>query len=94
VNWECHTEAAPWAPRQYHEVAAFDGRMWVMEGYLKESGNRNDVWYSADGVNWYEVPDTPWLPRHAASVFVYDGGLWMVAGNNMTPDAWKLTRVE
>lgn len=94
VEWECHTEAAPWAPRQYHEVAAFDGRMWVMEGYLKETGNRKDVWYSADGVNWYEVPDTPWLPRHAASVFVYDGGLWMVAGNNMTPDAWKLTRAE
>ena len=26
------------------------------------------------------------------SVFVYQDALWMVAGNNMTPDAWKLTR--
>ena len=92
VNWERHLEHTPWAPRQYHDVAVFDDRMWVMEGYNKDSGNRKDVWYSADGINWHEVPDTPWKPRHAASVFVHDGGLWMVAGNNMEPDAWKLTR--
>tara|TARA_Y100000588_G_scaffold263497_1_gene278186 strand:- start:100 stop:1011 length:912 start_codon:yes stop_codon:yes gene_type:complete len=91
VNWELVNEAAPWSPRQYHEVAVYDGNMWVMEGYYKDSGNRADVWYSADGVEWFEVPDTPWSPRHAASVCVYEGGLWMVAGNNMTPDAWKLT---
>lgn len=90
VNWRRHVEFAPWAPRQYHEVAVFDGRMWVMEGHDGQ-GNRNDVWYSADGVNWYELPATPWAPRHAASVFTYDNGLWMVAGNNMFPDVWKLT---
>jgi len=92
VHWECHTKAAPWAPREYHDVAVFDDRMWVLEGYSVESGNRNDVWYSDDGVEWTEMPDTPWLPRHAASVFVFDNALWMVAGNNMTPDVWKLTR--
>ncbi len=91
VNWELHTSEAAWEPRSYHDVAAFDGTLWVMEGHEGVS-NRNDVWCSADGVTWEELPDTPWLPRHAASVFVYDGGLWMVAGNNMTPDAWKLTR--
>jgi hypothetical protein len=54
--------------------------------------NSNDVWYSADGVNWSELPNTPWAPRHAASVFVYDNALWMVAGNNMDSDVWKLVR--
>ncbi|HJN15750.1 MAG TPA: hypothetical protein QGH10_09680 [Armatimonadota bacterium] len=93
VNWECHTEAAPWEPRQYHEVAVFDGKLWVMEGY-EGVANRKDVWYSEDGTNWTELKDTPWAPRHAASVCVYDGGLWMIAGNNMFPDAWKLTRRE
>jgi len=92
VTWTRHVESAPWVPRQYHDVAVFDGRMWVMEGYNKTSGNRNDVWYSADGVNWYEVPNTPWKPRHAASVFVFDDALWMVAGNNMEKDVWKLVR--
>ncbi len=92
INWERHVESAPWDARQYHDVAVFDGKMWVMEGCNRDSGNRNDVWYSADGVNWHEVPDTPWAPRHAASVFVYEDALWMVAGNNMFPDVWKLTR--
>lgn len=92
VTWTRHSEEAPWQARQYHDVAAFDGRMWVMEGYYKDGGNRKDVWYSADGLNWYEVPNTPWAPRHAASVYVHDGGLWMVAGNNMQSDVWKLRR--
>ena len=66
----------------------------MLEGYNRDSGNRRDVWYSEDGVTWHELPDTPWAPRHAASVFVYDNALWMVAGNNMFPDVWKLTRRE
>ena len=90
VNWERHTASAPWHPRQYHDVAVFDDKIWLMEGWNK--GNRNDVWYSADGVDWHEVPGTPWPPRHAASVFVHDGALWVVAGNNMTSDVWKLVR--
>jgi hypothetical protein len=89
VSWTRHVASAPWAPRQYHEVAVFDGKMWVMEGY-DGRGNRNDVWYSPDGVTWRELPDTPWAPRHAASVFTFDNALWMVAGNNMFPDVWRL----
>jgi len=92
-NWELVCDSAPWHPRQYHDVAVFDNKLWVMEGYHKNGGNRNDVWYSEDGKNWTEVSDTPWQPRHAASVFVYDNGLWMVAGNNMTPDVWKLEKI-
>ncbi|MDE0332990.1 MAG: galactose oxidase [Nitrospinae bacterium] len=94
INWKQHISHAPWTPRQYHEVAAFDDHLWVLEGYAAESGNRRDVWYSPDGVNWTELPDTPWAPRHAGSVFVYNGSLWMVAGNNMEPDAWRLSRRE
>lgn len=90
IHWERHVESAPWSPRQYHEVAVFDGCMWVLEGWNKS--NRNDVWYSRDGVNWHELPSTPWAPRHAASVFVFSDALWMIAGNNMTPDVWKLTQ--
>jgi hypothetical protein len=91
VNWRRDLAAAPWAPRQYHDIAVFDNKMWVLEGYNGDlGGNRNDVWYSADGVNWTELPDTPWAPRHAASVFVFDNALWMVGGNNMEKDVWRL----
>lgn len=91
VHWECHLPSAPWPPRQYHEVAIFDERMWVLEGY--HDGNRHDVWYSADGLNRCEWPGTPWAARHAASVFVHDGAPWVAAGNNMQSDVWKLERV-
>ncbi|MDD2474388.1 MAG: twin-arginine translocation signal domain-containing protein [Dysgonamonadaceae bacterium] len=92
VNWICHLESAPWSPRQYHEVAVFDNRLWVLEGYYEKGGNRNDVWCSSDGIHWEELPNTPWKPRHAASVFVHDNALWVVAGNNMESDVWKLKR--
>ncbi len=92
VRWKRHTERAAWPPRQYHEVAVFDNRLWVLEGWNRS--NRNDVWYSSDGVEWHELRGTPWAPRHAASVFVFKDALWMVAGNNMTPDVWRLTRAE
>lgn len=92
IHWQQHAAKAPWFPRQYHDVAAFDDRLWVLEGYNAEGGNRNDVWHSADGETWAEIPQTPWRARHAASVFVHEGALWMVAGNNMQPDVWKLVR--
>ncbi|MEX0729137.1 MAG: hypothetical protein WD065_22880 [Planctomycetaceae bacterium] len=90
VHWKRHAEKTPWLPRQYHDVAVWDDKMWVCEGYSKK--NLNDVWYSPDGVNWKEVPNTPWKPRHAASIYVFQDALWMVAGNNMESDVWKLVR--
>jgi hypothetical protein len=90
INWRRHAEHAAWHPRQYHDVAVWDGRIWVLEGW--NQGNRNDVWCSDDGVHWRELSGTPWPARHAASVFVYDDALWMVAGNNMSADVWRLTR--
>ena len=62
------------------------------QAHWVSTSNLNDVWYSADGEHWVELPDTPWAPRHAASVFVHDDSLWMVAGNNMQSDVWRLTR--
>jgi len=92
IHWTEHTANAPWHPRQYHEVAVWDDRLWVMEGYHSSRGNRNDVWHSADGIEWTELPNTPWKSRHAASLVVHNGSLWMIAGNNMEPDVWRLKR--
>ncbi len=92
IHWSRLLDRAPWAPRQYHEVAVFDDRSWVLERYSGQ--NRNDVWYSADGTRWDTRPAAPWAPRHAASVFVHQDSLWVVAGNNTTPDVWKLIRAD
>lgn len=95
IEWRKDADA-PWAPRQYHSVAVFDNKMWVLAGANFDTAemNRNDVWYSPDGVQWTELPNTPWPTRHAGSVFVHDGHLWMVAGSHpgSTPihDVWRL----
>ena len=91
-TWELHTKAVPWTPRVYHDVAVFDDKLWLMEGQRVPGGNGNDVWFSADGERWEELPATPWAKRHAASVFVYKNALWMVAGNHMGRDVWRLVR--
>jgi hypothetical protein len=106
VSWDRVVDQAPWPARQYHSVAVFDEKMWVLAGY--DGADRNDVWYSSDGVSWYELPnptvDPPDLPpyeiwqrTHAASVFVFDNALWMVPGIGEAVDArdrevWKLSR--
>ena len=127
VSWTCVSAHAPWEARQYHEIAVWDDKLWVMEGYTAKTwaaptgagpfvsstaldargretpsvhyattgeatGNRNDCWYSADGVTWHELKDVPWARRHAACVFVFNDSLWMVAGNNMKSDVWQLRR--
>lgn len=92
THWECHTRTAPWLPRVYHDVAVFDGKLWLLEGQRIGPGNGNDVWCSTDGEHWVEVPGTPWANRHAASVFVHHDALWMVAGCHMGRDVWKLER--
>jgi len=90
--WERHVEHAPWRGRVYHDVAVFDDRLWVMEGQGSHGKNMNDVWYSTNGQDWHEVPETPWAERHASSVFVYENALWVIAGNHMGRDVWKLVR--
>ena len=93
--WEPISKSSPWMARQYHDVAVFDKKMWVLGGYGINHKNLNDVWYSPDGITWTELPDTPWTKRHASSVFVFDQCLWIMAGNNtwpMVPDVWKLTK--
>jgi hypothetical protein len=75
----------------YHNVAVFDDRLWVLAGQTA-NGNCNSVWYSSNGSDWYELPDTPWPRRHAASVFVYQNALWLMCGCHMGGDIWKLSR--
>ena len=125
-----HTASAPWEPRQYHDCAVWDDKLWVLAGanwggrtleemrgprspsdYAddpasapavnpitgKPDANRNDVWWSADGETWDELPGTPWDRRHASSVFVFNDSLWVVSGNtndhrDLKADVWRLRR--
>jgi hypothetical protein len=85
VNWQQVTAAAPWSPRGLiMGSVVFQGRMWVIGGgqYDVRTFN-NDVWSSADGLNWTEVlAQAPWAPRQFQSIAVFDNKLWVLAGGD------------
>ncbi len=95
-TWESATDAAPWAPRAYHQVVAFRGKLWVLGGgnYLPGYKAFNDVWSSPDGKNWTQTTErAPWNPRMWFSAVVYRDRLWVLGGWSNNPslnwnDVW------
>ncbi len=72
-------ESAGFPARWGHTSVTFDGKLWVIGG--SNGGFSNDIWQSADGVNWEEVVAEGHFSgrrRHASAVF--DGKLWVVGG--------------
>jgi hypothetical protein len=93
IAWERVLEAAPWSPRQFHNLAVMHGKMWVVAGSdAAHQPGLSDVWYSEDGITWVQLEETPWPARHAAAVFVHANQLWIACGGSTTlyNDVWRL----
>ncbi len=86
AHWEKVPELAPFKAREYHNVAVFDGRLWVIGGY--DTDNSGEAWYTTDGRNWYNGSKADFAPRHAASVWVYNGDMYIGAGNTFEAGVW------
>ena len=93
--WTEETNAAPWAPRAYHQAVVLNERIYLLGGgnYVPVHFAENDVWSSADGVNWVcETEDAPWAPRLWFSAAVYRGRIWVLGGwskeNDNHGDVW------
>lgn len=56
-NWEQATSDAGWSARQNHQSLIHDGKMWVLGGTdgPNNTGVKNDVWSSTDGITWTQV---------------------------------------
>ena len=95
-TWTRVTENAGWSPRAYHQAAVLDGRIYVFGGgnYVPEYQATNDVWSSADGVNWrQETGAAPWHARLWFSSVVYRDHMWVLGGWSNNPstnwgDVW------
>ena len=82
-TWELVTDHAGWSPRAFHQVVVHDGRIWVLGGgnYLPNYFSLNDVWSSADGVEWDQATrQVPWSPRMWFSSVVYRDQIWVLGG--------------
>ncbi|MBL7942743.1 MAG: T9SS type A sorting domain-containing protein, partial [Flavobacteriales bacterium] len=92
IDWILVNDNAPWMGRYWHTVAWFDNKMWLLAGSAT-SLEQNDVWYSSDGVEWFEFKsgtgNWPAGSRHAQSTTVYNNALWYMCGIN-TNNVWKI----
>lgn len=92
LTWEPATKRAGWSPRLAAGAVAFKGRMWILGGtedyYFGDAKSpRNDVWSSADGIEWkQEVASAPWSPRAYHAAVVHDGKIWVLGGGNYVPE--------
>ena len=83
-------------PRAYHQDVVHAGKIWVFGGgnYVPEYQALNDVWCSADGVQWTQVIATaPWSPRLWFSAVTYRDRMWILGGWSNNPsknwgDVW------
>ena len=98
-DWKLETATAPWPPRAYHAAVVHNDRLWVLAGgnYVPKYEARNDVWSSADGVNWDLATETaPWSPRLWFSALTYRDRIWVLGGWSNNPsrnwgDVWHST---
>lgn len=96
LNWTAATLSAPWTPRCCHSVVAFDNKMWVMGGSNNHGTptDKNDVWYSSDGVNWTLATASAWsYGRQAHTSIVFNGKIWVLGGYRVSGvhlnDVWS-----
>ena len=96
INWSLDVANAPWQRRSHHSVTVFGGRMWLMGGQSGQGISyyfQNDVWSSADGVNWtLELPAAPWAHRAGHTTVAFNNRLWLCGGaalGNMVNEVWS-----
>ncbi|MEQ9408701.1 MAG: galactose oxidase [Fuerstiella sp.] len=96
IHWEQATASAEWDPRAYHQAAVLNDRLYVFGGgnYVPEYKAFNDVWSSADGIEWRQETDAaPWPGRLWFSSVVYRDQMWVLGGWSNNPsvnhgDVW------
>jgi len=75
----------PWVQpsgRNHFGCLVFQDKIWIIGGY-NFAGTQpcNDIWRSADGLNWEKVKDNlPWAHYTADDAVVFDGKMWVLGG--------------
>ncbi len=108
IQWELVLDDAPWKGRRGHSAVVYDDgsgeAIYLLGGFSvdEETGYRqycNDVWKSADGVNWTQIKERSypgldsidtWFPRmNHATVVANHGGqdyMFIIGGRTQLED--------
>ena len=97
VSWDLATVSAAFSGRRYHQVVSHGGSLWLVGGWEGREWRewKNDVWRSADGVNWELVAASGgrFSERWGHQVVSYGGSLWLVGGRDSFSgyknDVWR-----
>jgi hypothetical protein len=90
TTWTSVTSSAAWDAREYQQVIALDGNLWVLNGYNTSVGNHNDAWWSPDGSTWTQYRWPTWPASHADGMIAKDHAIWFAGGNHLTDQTFKL----
>jgi len=80
ASWVRVTEHAAFSPRDTAEGVAFDGKLWLSNGYYHGNVLTRDLWSSTDGAEWTLVNDSTPYDGYSEMV-VYDGKMWAIKGS-------------
>lgn len=93
-EWKQVVSKAVWSERRGHGVVVFKDKLWILGG-ASSSGRRdetptrflNDVWSSADGVNWtLTTKNAPWSAKDGFTSLVFENKIWVIGGKG---DVWS-----
>lgn len=88
VNWQRVAEKAAWSPRLARSLIVFKNQMWLIGGGVIDGDKENnpkageEIWSSADGINWKQVKTNAEKMRSwGGTPVVFDDKLWLVGAN-------------
>ncbi|HCR18625.1 MAG TPA: galactose oxidase [Candidatus Latescibacteria bacterium] len=99
TEWTLETDDPGWCPRVSPSFVVFQDRMWLMAGTENfyqddETTMKNDVWSTADGVNWrMETDNADWSKRTHAQACVFKDKMWIMGGGAWQPETIPLNDV-
>ena len=110
LTWEMVATSSPWEARDSHEVYEFAGKLWLTSGLnanstpgagtvnvnYEKAKYFNDIWSTADGVNWtLETEHADFPPIRSQSIIYFKGALYMFGGwspkTGYNNGIWRLT---
>jgi hypothetical protein len=82
-TWKLETDNAGFTKRAHGQCLVHNGKLWMIGGgsWRPDHIERNDVWYTEDGVHWKQATaSAAWAPRIWFGAATYRNHLWMFGG--------------